>query len=78
MCRGLQVLLLPHVTKDHDINQVNHTICEVQLPQGVLHEMLECRGCVVQPKGHADKLIEPKVTHRDGRVLLTEARLEIH
>ena len=81
----LQVLLLC-ATKDYDIIQVNHTVHEVQLPQGVLHEMLECRGCIAQPEWHAGKLVEPKVTHREGRVLLQtrghlnlpEARLEIH
>ena len=41
----LQVLLLC-ATEDYDIILVNHTICDVQLPQGVLHEMLERHGCV--------------------------------
>ena len=79
-------MLLLCATKDYDIIQVNHTVCEVQLPQGVLHEMLEHRRCITQPKQHVGKLIEPKVTHREGRVLLQfqghlnlpEARLEIH
>ena len=63
-------MLLPHVAKDYDIVQVNHTVCEVQLPQGVLHEMLECCGCITQLKWHAGKLVEPKVTHCEGSVLL--------
>ena len=66
---ALQVLLL-HVTKDDDIIQVNHAIHEVQLPQGVLHEMLESCQCITQPKWHVGKLIESKVTHHEGHVLL--------
>ena len=74
------------MTKDYDIIQVNHTVCEAQLPQGVLHEMLECCGCIAQPEWHGDKLIEPKVTHHEGHVLLQfwghlnlpKAQLEIH
>ena len=63
-------MLLLCVAKDYDIVQVNHTVHEVQLPQGVLHEMLECCGCITQPKWHVGKLVEPKVTHREGHVLL--------
>ena len=62
-------MLLLHAAKDDDIIQVNHTIHEVQLPQGVLHEMLESRRCITQPKWHAGKLIEPEVTHCEGHVL---------
>ena len=67
--QALQVFLLC-ATKDYDIIQVDHTICEAQLPQGVLHEMLECRQCIAQPERHAGKLVEPKVPHCEGRVLL--------
>ena len=79
-------MLLLCAAKDYDVIQVNHAIHEVQLPQGVLHEMLEHRGCITQPEWHAGKLIEPEVTHCEGRVLLQfwghlnlpEASLEIH
>ena len=67
--QALQVLLLCGV-KDYDIIQVDYTIHEVQLPQGVLHETLECRGCIAQPEWHVGKLIEPKVSHCEGCVLL--------
>ena len=63
-------MLLLCATKDNDIVQVNHAICEVQLPQGVLHEMLESCQHITQPKWHAGKLVEPKVTHCEGCVLL--------
>ena len=63
-------MLLFHVTKDNDIVQVNHAIHEVQLPQGVLHEILESCRRITQPKWHVGKLIEPEVTHCEGRVLL--------
>ena len=65
----LQVLLL-HVTKDDDIIQVNHTVHEVYLPQGVLHEMLESHWHITQPEWHVGKLVEPKLTHHEGHVLL--------
>ena len=63
-------MLLLHATKDYDIIQVDYTICKVQFPQGILHETLEHRGCIAQPKWHVGKLIEPKVTHHEGHVLL--------
>ena len=79
-------MLLLHVAKDYDVVQVNHTVHEVQLPQGVMHEMQEHPGHITQPERHVGKLIEPEVTHREGRVLLQfqghlnlpEAQLEIH
>ena len=46
------------------------TIHLVQLPQGVLHEMLEGRGCIAEPKGHTSELIEPQVTYGESSVLL--------
>ena len=83
--QALQVLFL-HAAEDYDIVQVDHTICEVQLTQGVLHEMLECCQCITQPERHMGKLIAPKVPHREGHVLLRswghldlpKAQLEIH
>ena len=48
----LQVLLLC-ATKDYDVIQVDYTICKVQFPQGILHEMLECCRCIAQTKRHA-------------------------
>ena len=63
-------MLLLHAAKDDDIIQVNHAIHEVQLPQGVLHEMLEHHRHITQPERHAGKLVEPEVTHHEGRVLL--------
>ena len=63
-------MLLLHATKDDDNIQVNHKICEAQLPQGVLHEMLESHWHITQPEWHAGKLIEPEVTHHEGCVLL--------
>ena len=56
--QALQVLLL-YVAKDYDIIQVDHTIHEVQLTQGVLHEILECPWCIAQHEQHTGKLIEP-------------------
>ena len=66
---AFQVLLL-HVAKDDNIIQVNHTVREIQLTQGILHEKLKGHRCITQPKWHAGELVKPKVTHRESRVLL--------
>ena len=58
------------MAKDNDVIQVDHAVCEVQLPQDVLHEMMECRRHITQPERHVGKHVEPKVTHHEGRVLL--------
>ena len=63
-------MLLLHVAKDYYIIQLNHTIHEVQLSQGVLHEMLEHCRHITQAEQHAGKLVEPEVTHCEGCVLL--------
>ena len=55
-------------------------------PQGVLHEVLEGRWCITEPKGHMGELVEPQVTHSEGGILLgpwhhfdlPEPTLEIH
>ena len=58
---ALQVLLLC-VAKDDNIIQVDPTVREIQLAQGILHEMLKGHGGITQPKRHADELVEPEVT----------------
>ena len=56
--------------KDDNIIQVDHAVHEIQLTQGILHEMLKGCRSITQPKWHAGELIEPKVTHHEGCVLL--------
>ena len=58
------------MAKGDGVIQVDHAVHEVQLPQGVLHEMLEHCQCIIQSEWHAGELIEPEVTHREGCVLL--------
>ena len=65
----LKVLLLS-AAKDDDITQVNHTVHEIQFTQGILHEALKSHQGGTQPEWHAGELIESKVTHHKGRVLL--------
>ena len=65
----LQVLLL-HVAKDNNIIQVNHTVREIQLTQGILHETLKSHRVVTQPERHVGESVKPKVTHCEGCVLL--------
>ena len=63
-------MLLLCVAKDDNIIQVDHAVHEIQLAQGILHEMLKSCGVITQPKQHAGELVEPEVTHREGCVLL--------
>ena len=63
-------MLLLLATEDYDIVQVDYTICKVQLPRSILHEMVKHHGSIAQPEWHVGKLIEPKVTHCEGHVLL--------
>ena len=61
--------MLLHAAKDDNVIQVNNAVCEVQLPQGVLHEMLERHRCITQSEQHVGKFVEPEVTHCEGCVL---------
>ena len=63
-----QVFLLSLGVNDH-IVQVYQGVREVQLPQAVLHEMLECRWSIAQPVGHTQELVHAHATHREGSVL---------
>ena len=63
-------MILLHAAKDDNVVQVNHAVCEVQLTQGILHEVLKCHWHVTQPKWYVGELIEPEVTHHEGCVLL--------
>ena len=63
-------MLLLCVAKDDDIIQVNHAVREVQLAQGILHEMLKSCWGISQSEWHVGELIEPKVTQHEGCVLL--------
>ena len=80
-----QVFLLGLGVNDHVV-QVYQGIHEVQLPQAVLHEMLEHRWSIAQPVGHTQELIHAHATHREGGVLprllvhlnLPEPTLQVH
>ena len=69
-----QVFLLGLGVNDHVV-QVYQGIREVQLPQAVLHEMLEHHWSIAQPIGHAQELVHAHATHHEGSVL---PRLLIH
>ena len=69
-----QVFLLGLGVNDHVV-QVYQGVREVQLPQAVLHEMLECHWSIAQPIGHTQELVHAHATHREGSVL---PRLLIH
>ena len=62
-------MLLLHVAKDDDIIQVNYAVHEIQLTQGILHEMLKGQWGITLPQWHTGELIEPEATHCEGHVL---------
>ena len=62
-------MLLFCAAKNDNIIQVDHVVHEIQLAQGILHEMLKGHGGIIQPKWHAGELVEPEVTHCEGCVL---------
>ena len=80
-----QVFLLGLGVNDHVV-QVYQGIREVQLPQAVLHEMLERRRSIAQPVGHTQELVHAHATHCEGGVLprllihlnLPEPTLQVH
>ena len=54
---------------DNHIVQAYQGIGEVQLPQTILHEVLEHCWSVTQPIGHAQKLVPAHAAYRKGDVL---------
>ena len=62
------LLLCP--AEDDDIIEVDHTVGEVQLPQGILHKVLKGRQGITQPKGNMSELIKPLDPHCEGSILL--------
>ena len=78
-------MFLLRMSKHYHIIQVDD-ICQVKLPQGVLHEVLESHWRVAEPKGHMSKLVKPQIAHSERGVLLRawhhpdlpESAFEIH
>ena len=48
---------------EDDHIQVDEAICQIELSQCILHQMLEHHRHVTQSKGHPGKFIETKVAH---------------
>ena len=71
---------------NNHVIQVYQGVREVQLPQAVLHEMLEHRWSIAQPVEHTQELVHAHATHRKGDVLprllihlnLPEPTLQVH
>ena len=71
---------------DNHIVQVDQGVCEVQLPQAILHEVLECCWSITQTAGHVQKLVNAHAAHCKGSVLsgllshlnLPEPTLQVH
>ena len=58
------------VPKDDHIIQIDDAIGQIELPQCILHQMLECHRCITQSKGHPGKFIETQIANREHGVLL--------
>ena len=54
----------------HLILQIDDAIDQIQLTQGVLHEVLKSCQHIAEPKRHMSNLIKPQVSHHEGSILL--------
>ena len=63
-------MLLRHLRENYHVIQVDEAIGEVQFTQTVLHEPLESRRGITQPKRHTFTLIQTHATQGKGSILL--------
>ena len=56
--------------EDNYIIQIDDAICQVELSECILHQMLEGHMCVIESKRHPGKFIEAQVTNHECGVLL--------
>ena len=47
----------------NNIIQVDDTICHIELPPKIVHQLLECCCCIAQSEWHLFALIKPKDAH---------------
>ena len=81
-----QQMLFRCLRENYHIIQVDEAIGEVQFTQTILHEALESRRGIAQPKRHTLALIKSHTTQSKSSVLfgsvihryLPEPRIEIH
>ena len=65
---ALRVFLF--VTEHYHIIQIDDAVGQVQLSQGVLHEVLKSQWSIAEPKEHMSKLVKPPISHCEGGILL--------
>ena len=63
-------MLFRHLRENYHVIQVDEAIGEVQFTQTVLHEPLESRRGVTQPKRHIFTLIQTHAAQCKGSILL--------
>ena len=63
-------MLFRHLRENYYIIQVDEAKGEVQFTQTVLHEPLESRRGITQPKGHTFALIQTHAAQGKGSILL--------
>ena len=56
--------------KYNHIIQIDDAISQIELSQCILHQTLECCGCVTQSEGHPGKCIETEVANHERGLLL--------
>ena len=49
------------MAKYYNVIQVNDAVGQIQLPQHILHETLECHRCVTQSEGHPGEFVKTQV-----------------
>ena len=58
-----------HLQIHDDIIQVDDTICQVELPQTIFHQLLECCWCIAQSKWLLFAHVKPKVANGECHIL---------
>ena len=63
-------MVVQHPGVDHYVVKVYKAIIEVQLPQAVLHDALECCGGIAEAKRHSIEFVKAVASYCKCRVLL--------
>ena len=65
----LESVWIPSLNTCNDVVQVDDTLCQVELPKTILHQMLECFWHTAQSKWHLFALIKPEVDNGECHIL---------
>ena len=59
-----------HLQIHNAVIQTDDTICQVELPQTILHQLLECHWCGAQSEWQLFMLIKPEVANGECHILI--------